>query len=85
MWSWGSINVCRYAAEQLTWLATQSAGSGNQTFLAQLQQNIDLCDKNGDKNSSVAPDEDLVSFAEIVGIAQDADEVDGSVDPLVDG
>ena len=44
---------CRYAVEQLTWLVTQLASSGNPAFLAQLQKNIELCDQQSGSNSSV--------------------------------
>ena len=61
---------CRYAVEQLTWLVTQLASSGNPAFLAQLQKNIELCDQQSGSNSSVPRDEDVKAFADIIDIAQ---------------
>ena len=61
---------CRYAVEQLTWLVTQLASSGNPAFLAQLQKNIELCDQKSGSNSSVPRDEDVKAFADIIDIAQ---------------
>ena len=61
---------CRYAIEQLTWLVTQLASSGNPAFLAQLQKNIELCDQKSGSNTSVPRDEDVKAFADIIDIAQ---------------
>ena len=64
------VPCCRYAVEQLTWLVTQLASSGNPAFLAQLQKNIELCDQKSGSNSSVPRDEDVKAFADIIDIAQ---------------
>ena len=77
------ILVCRYAGQQLQWLATKVASSGNTAFLVQLQQAIQDCDKKGGSNASVPRDEDLETFAEIVGTATDADDVESSIGPLL--
>ena len=76
---------CRYAAEQLTWLASKAAGGGNSAFLVQLQQAIQECDKKGGSNASIPRDEDLATFAEIVGTATDAEDVESCIGPLLAG
>lgn len=76
---------CRYAAEKLTWLVSKAAGSGNSAVLVQLQQAIQECDKKGGSNASIPRDEDLVTFAEIVATASDAEDVESSIGPLLAG
>ena len=77
--------MCRYAAEQLTWLASKAAGGGNSAFLVQLQQAIQECDNKGGSNASIPRDEDLVTFAQIVGTATDAEDVESCIGPLLAG
>ncbi|KAK9810383.1 hypothetical protein WJX72_009786 [[Myrmecia] bisecta] len=72
-----------YAAEQLTWLVTQSAGIAPDEYMLQLQEKLAECDKKGGSNTSVAPDEDLETFSEIVGASASVGEVDACVGPLL--
>jgi len=76
---------CRYAGQQLQWLVTKASGSGNSAFIVQLQQAIQECEKKGGSNASVPREEDLDTFAEIVGTATDADDVESSIGPLLAG
>ena len=76
---------CRYAATQLQWLSQKVAGTGNSALIVQLQQAIQQCDSKGRSNASVPREEDLETFAEIVGTATDAEDVESSIGPLLAG
>eukprot|EP00884_Botryococcus_braunii_P023317 jgi/Botrbrau1/966/Bobra.114_1s0009.1 len=72
-----------YASEQFLWLATQASDNAPDAYLAQLQQKIDECDTAGLRNADIPKDEDLSVFAEIIGAAQNAIDVDECVGPLL--
>lgn len=69
----------------MTWLASKAAGGGNSAFLVQLQQAIQECDNKGGSNANIPRDEDLVTFAQIVGTATDAEDVESCIGPLLAG
>ena len=75
----------RYAGKQLQWLVSKVSGSGNSAFIVQLQQAVQECESKGSSNASVPREEDLETFAEIVGTATDADDVESSIGPLLAG
>jgi hypothetical protein len=66
-------------------MATQACGNAPNAYLAQLQQKIDECDAAGLHNADVPNDEDLDVFAEIVGSARLAEDVEACVGPLLSG
>lgn len=68
-----------YAADRLTWLLVQAAEgltSGAGLDLAQLQQRLDQCDSAGGANADLPADEDVESFATILGSCDSIEEVD---------
>ena len=69
----------------MPWLVAKAASSGNSAFIGQLQQAMLECEKKGGANASIAREEDLETFAEIVGTATDADDVESSIGPLLAG
>ena len=75
----------RYAVEQLTWLVVQSTGTATSSYLAQLQQRIEQCDRAGGKNARLPHDEDTASFADIVASAGNAAEVNDCIRALLSG
>ena len=77
--------LCRYAGQQLRWLVTKASGSGNSAFIVQLQQAVKECEQKGGSNASIPREEDLETFAEIVGTATDADDIESSIGPLLTG
>ncbi|KAL3157200.1 hypothetical protein ABBQ38_001439 [Trebouxia sp. C0009 RCD-2024] len=74
-----------YAGKQLRWLVSKASGSGNSAFIVQLQQAVQECENKGNSDATVPREEDLETFAEIVGTATDADDVDSSIGPLLAG
>ena len=75
--------ACRYAAEQLMWLISQSVGQASQSFLNNLQNFLSQCEKQGAKDRSIPADEDLTSFQEIISIQQSAADVENCVRPII--
>lgn len=69
------LGVYSYAVEQLTWLVAQSTGTASASYLAQLQQRIEQCDRAGGKNADLPKDEDTASFSDIVAAASSAADV----------
>ena len=53
----------RYASEQLTWLAVKASSVAPASYLNQLQQQITDCDKRGNTNASVPPEETTADLA----------------------
>ena len=51
----------------------------------QLQQAIQECESKGNSDATVPREEDLETFAEIVGTATDAEDVESSIGPLLAG
>ncbi len=64
---------------------SKAPGSGNSAFIVQLQQAVSECEKKGMADASIPREEDLETFAEIVGTATDADDVESSIGPLLAG
>ena len=73
----------RYAAEQLTWLITQSLGSAPMHVMAQLQEDIDACDRRGGRDAALPAGERCEDFAGIVAAARAARDVEEAVAPLL--
>lgn len=82
---WLTLLLLRYAGKQLRWLISKASGSGNSAFIVQLQQAIQECESKGNSDATVPREEDLETFAEIVGTATDADDVESSIGPLLAG
>lgn len=76
------IWLCRYAAEQLTWLATKLLGIAPDSQLQPLQRQISDCDKHQGANASVPADEDLSSFDDIVGASSSPSDVEAMINEL---
>jgi hypothetical protein len=53
--------------------------------MAQLQEDIDDCDRKGGRDASVPAGERLDDFAAVVGAAEDAAAVRDAVAPLIGG
>jgi hypothetical protein len=75
--------VCRYAADQLTWLVTRSLGSAPMEVMARLQEDIDECDRKGGRNAAIPADEKVEEWASIVGSCSSRQEVEEVVMPLL--
>ena len=70
---------CRYAVDQLTWLVAETSNTAAPAYLANLQQRIEECDRAGSRNSSLPAGENLGSFADRVGRAGSAADVQTAV------
>lgn len=77
--------MCRYTVDQLTWLVTQSTGFASASYLGQLQQRIEECDRAGGKNARLPRDEDTASFSEIVSSAGSLADVNDCIRALLTG
>ena len=66
-------------------MAGKASGSGSSAFIVQLQQAIQECESKGNSDATVPREEDLETFAEIVGTATDAEDVESSIGPLLAG
>ena len=64
-------------------LVTKSLGKAPMQVMAQLQEDIDECDRRGGRNAAVPGDEDLEDFAGLVSSAQSRQEVDDIIRPLI--
>lgn len=66
-------------------MVSKASGSGNSAFIVQLQQAVQECESKGNSDATVPREEDLETFAEIVGTATDAEDVESSIGPLLAG
>jgi len=75
--------MCRYAAEQLMWLISQSVGQASQSFLNNLQLYLSQCEQQGAKDKSIPAEEDLATFQEIISIQQSAADIENCIRPII--
>jgi hypothetical protein len=73
----------RYAASQLESLVAISVGHVPDSYLQQLQQLLEDCDKHGSTDADISADEDTTTFPEIVGASTNSAEVSEFVDALL--
>ena len=65
--------------DQLTWLVAETSTTAAQSYLANLQQRIEECDRAGSRNSSIPAGEHLPGFADRIGAASSPDSVRNAV------
>jgi len=75
--------LCRYAADQLTWLVTRSLGSAPMDIMAKLQEDIDECDAKGGRNAAIDGDENVADWVSLVAAGRSKQDVEEVVLPLM--
>ena len=74
---------CRYSASQLESLVALSVGNMPESYLRNLQAELEKCDRLGNSNRDVPADEDVSTFSEIIGSAENAADIKDMVAQLV--
>ena len=74
--------ACRYAGAQLERLVALSVGNVSEAYLRNLQSELEKCDRLGSSNRDLPVDEDVSTFSEIVGSAENAADVSEMVEQL---
>lgn len=76
-------HACRYCASQLENLIAMSVGNTSESYLKSLQAELEKCDRLGSSNRDLPADEDVSTFSEIIGSAENAAEVAEMVEQLL--
>ena len=76
---------CRYSASQLENLVALSVGNMPESYLRNLQSELEKCDRLGNSNRDVPADEDVSTFSEIIGSAENAADIKDMIAQLVTG
>ena len=76
-------HACRYCASQLENLIAMSVGNTSESYLKSLQAELEKCDRLGSSNRDLPADEDVSTFSEIIGSAENAAEVADMVEQLL--
>ena len=74
---------CRYSASQLENLVALSVGNMPERYLSNLQTELEKCDRLGNSNRNLPADEDVSSFSEIIGSAENAADIKDMVAQLL--
>ena len=74
--------TCRYAGSQLERLVALSVGNVSEAYLHTLQTELEKCDRLGSSNRDLPADEDVSTFSEIIGSAENAADVSEMVEQL---
>ena len=74
--------ACRYAGAQLERLVALSVGNVSEAYLHNLQTELEKCDRLGSSNRDLPADEDVSTFSEIIGSAENAADVSEMVEQL---
>ncbi|CAL5222539.1 g4916 [Coccomyxa viridis] len=72
-----------YSASQLESLVALSVGNMPESYLRNLQAELEKCDRLGNSNRDVPADEDVSTFSEIIGSAENAADIKDMVAQLV--
>ncbi len=78
-------HACRYSASQLENLVALSVGNMPEGYLRNLQTELEKCDRLGNSNRDLPADEDVSTFSEIIGSAENAADVAEMVEQLLTG
>ena len=74
--------TCRYAGAQLERLVALSVGNVSEAYLHNLQTELEKCDRLGSSNRDLPADEDVSTFSEIIGSAENGADVSEMVEQL---
>ncbi len=77
------VCCCRYSASQLESLVALSVGNMPERYLSNLQSELEKCDRLGNSNRDVPADEDVSTFSEIIGSAENAADIKDMIAQLL--
>ena len=75
--------ACRYGGDQLTGLIAKMVGSAPDAYMAQLQADIEACDRAGGQNKDIPADENTEDWVSVVAAASSKEDVEEILAPML--